>query len=104
MIIALIIYSSALGDSIVLKYSVLIVIGLAIALGLVPSVRGCSPWMVIMDNKRLIWKRPVLRFSSTMSSADSSSHSTRSTRSTTLFRWATPRGSCTASRCATRRS
>lgn len=40
MIIALIIYSSALGDSATLKYSVLIVIGLAIVLGIIPSVRG----------------------------------------------------------------
>ncbi|POM79082.1 Small Conductance Mechanosensitive Ion Channel (MscS) Family [Phytophthora palmivora] len=37
LIIALIIYSSALGDSATLKYSVLGVIGLAIALGFVPS-------------------------------------------------------------------
>lgn len=39
MIIALIIYSSALGDSATLKYSVLVVIGLAIVLGIIPSVR-----------------------------------------------------------------
>jgi hypothetical protein len=38
VIIALIIYSSALGDSATLKYSVLIVIGLAIVLGIIPSV------------------------------------------------------------------
>ncbi|RLN72264.1 hypothetical protein BBJ28_00013855 [Nothophytophthora sp. Chile5] len=37
LIIALIIYSSALGNSATLKYSVLAVIGLAIALGFVPS-------------------------------------------------------------------
>lgn len=43
MIIALIIYSSALGDSTTLKYSVLIVIGLAIALGIIPSV---STWIL----------------------------------------------------------
>lgn len=43
LIIALIIYSSALGSSESLKYSILAVIGISIALGFVPSVRsyGC---------------------------------------------------------------
>ncbi|GLE04200.1 hypothetical protein PINS_up013111 [Pythium insidiosum] len=41
LIIALIIYSSAVGQQELLKYSILAVIGLAIALGFVPSVREC---------------------------------------------------------------
>lgn len=40
LIIALIIYSSVLGSSQTLKYSILAVIGLAIALGFVPSVQS----------------------------------------------------------------
>ncbi|KAI9905190.1 hypothetical protein PsorP6_013757 [Peronosclerospora sorghi] len=52
LIIALIIYSSALGDSATLKYSVLGVIGLAIALGFVPSFHNVVGGLFLAFNSQ----------------------------------------------------
>lgn len=52
LIIALIIYSSALGNSATLKYSVLGVIGLAIALGFVPSFHNVVGGLFLAFNSQ----------------------------------------------------
>ncbi|TMW57320.1 hypothetical protein Poli38472_003245 [Pythium oligandrum] len=52
LIIALIIYSSAVGEQELLKYSVLVVIGLAIALGFVPSFHNVVGGLLLAFNSQ----------------------------------------------------
>eukprot|EP00644_Phytophthora_capsici_P007200 jgi/Phyca11/7786/fgenesh1_pm.PHYCAscaffold_22_\ len=69
LIIALIIYSSALGNSATLKYSVLGVIGLAIALGFVPSfhnVVGIDDFIRVGDAEGFV-HRVSLRYTTVVS-------------------------------------